>query len=76
MSYRDGELLREEVDKNGDGRPDSVTLYSDGEIATTREDLDYDGVTDIESTYERGKLVRRDLSSDTDLENWGDEAER
>ncbi len=76
LSYRDGELSREEVDKNGDGRPDSVTLYSDGEITTTREDVDYDGVTDIESTYEQGKLVRRDLSSDTDLENWGDEAEQ
>ena len=76
LSYRDGELVREEEDRNGDGRPDSVLLYSNGEIATTREDLDYDGVTDIESTYEGGKLVRRDLNSETGLENWGAEVER
>jgi hypothetical protein len=41
--YRDGVLLRVEVDRNHDGRVDEWTFYENGKLVRTEFDADGDG---------------------------------
>jgi hypothetical protein len=64
--YRDGRLLRESEDRDGDGRVDRLTRYdAEQRVAQRDEDQDGDGLVDARTFYENGKLVRRELVSET-----------
>ena len=68
-------LAREEEDRNGDGRPDRVTLFDEEERILQRdEDRNGDGVVDLRSVYSEGRLVRRELL-DEELEESIEEEE-
>jgi hypothetical protein len=64
--YQDGRLRLEREDRDGDGRVDRLTRY-DGEerMAQRDEDQDGDGLVDARAYYEGGKLVRRELVSES-----------
>jgi hypothetical protein len=60
--YQDGRLVREEDDRDGDGRPDRVTLFDEQERIRQRdEDRNGDGIVDLRSFYSEGRLIRREL---------------
>jgi hypothetical protein len=60
--FEDGRLVREEEDRDGNGRPDRVSYFDEQErIARREEDTDRDGVMDVRSFYQEGKLRRREL---------------
>ncbi len=70
--YRDGRPLRREEDRNGDGRADLTTWFdAAGQPLRRDEDGDGDGLVDMRSHFEGGRLVRRELLSDTALEGFG-----
>jgi hypothetical protein len=64
--YRNGRLAREREDRDGDGRVDRLTHYDAEErIARRDEDQDGDGLVDARAYYENGRLVRRELVSES-----------
>jgi hypothetical protein len=64
--YRDGRLSREREDRDGDGRIDRLTHYDAEERILRRdEDQDGDGLVDARAFYEAGRLVRRELVSES-----------
>jgi hypothetical protein len=66
--YREGRLTREREDRDGDGRVDRLTHYDAEERITRRdEDQDGDGLIDARAFYEAGRLVRRELVSESDF---------
>ena len=65
-----GQIEREEVDGNGDGRPDAISLYVNGQISEKREDIDFDGKPDVVSRYKNGKLASREADSSEVFELW------
>jgi hypothetical protein len=66
--YREGRLSREREDRDGDGRVDRLTHYDAEERITRRdEDQDGDGLIDARAFYEEGRLVRRELVSESDF---------
>jgi hypothetical protein len=64
--YVQGQLSLEREDRDGDGRIDRITRY-DGEqrVAQRDEDQDGDGLVDARAFYENGRLVRRELVSES-----------
>jgi hypothetical protein len=64
--YHEGRLLVEREDRDGDGRVDRLTRYDAEErMAQRDEDQDGDGLVDARAYYEGGKLVRRELVSES-----------
>ncbi len=64
--YREGRLALERDDRDGDGRVDRLTRYdADERVAQRDEDQDGDGLVDARAYYEAGRLVRRELVSET-----------
>src|SRR5262245_4331705 len=64
--YQNGRLSVEREDRDGDGRVDRVTRYdADERVVERDEDQDGDGLVDARSFYEAGRLVRRELVSET-----------
>jgi hypothetical protein len=64
--YRDGRLAIEREDRDGDGRVDRLTRYDTEErMAQRDEDQDGDGLVDARAYYEGGRLVRRELVSES-----------
>jgi hypothetical protein len=64
--YRDGHLAVEREDRDGDGRVDRLTRYDAEERMLQRdEDQDGDGLVDARAYYEGGRLVRRELVSES-----------
>ena len=64
--YHDGRLAVEREDRDGDGRVDRITHYDAAERPLQRdEDQDGDGLVDARSFYEEGRLVRRELVSES-----------
>jgi hypothetical protein len=64
--YVNGRLASEREDRDGDGRVDRVTRYDAEErVAQRDEDQDGDGLVDARAFYEGGRLVRRELVSET-----------
>jgi hypothetical protein len=64
--YHEGRLLVEREDRDGDGRVDRLTRYDAEErIAQRDEDQDGDGLVDARAYYEGGRLVRRELVSES-----------
>jgi len=64
--YRDGRLASEREDRDADGRVDRLTRYDAEERVVQRdEDQDGDGLVDARAYYENGRLVRRELVSES-----------
>jgi hypothetical protein len=64
--YHEGRLASEREDRDGDGRTDRLTRYDAAErVAQRDEDQDGDGLVDARAFYEDGRLVRRELVSET-----------
>ncbi|MET0384379.1 MAG: hypothetical protein ABW321_00400 [Polyangiales bacterium] len=68
----EGRPLREDADRNFDGRVDQATLYQSGEIVVNEFDNNFDGKIDGKVYYEKGKPVRaeRDLAGRSTETQW------
>ncbi|RJO71540.1 MAG: hypothetical protein C4523_04215 [Myxococcales bacterium] len=55
-------LVKRELDLNGDGRIDVITVYSpQGEIENESFDLDFDGRIDLVDHYVKGQVVQKSV---------------
>jgi hypothetical protein len=64
--YRDGQLASEREDRDADGRIDRITRYdAEQRVLQRDEDQDGDGLVDARAYYENGRLVRRELVSES-----------
>lgn len=62
--YNDeGRAVREEADRNFDGRMDSSTYFEGGRIVRVEVDANYDGAIDTKIFYERGVAVRSEVDA-------------
>jgi hypothetical protein len=72
--YDGGRLAKERDDLDGDGRVDVVTVYDAEERVQQRDaDKNGDGLVDERSFYSAGKLVRRELVTDPERIDDGDD---
>ncbi len=55
---KEGRPLREESDRDFDGKMDEITHYEDGRIALVEDDQDNNGVVDVKVFYENGRPLR------------------
>ncbi|MBX3271935.1 MAG: hypothetical protein KF729_16825 [Sandaracinaceae bacterium] len=71
--YNDeGRPLREEADRDFDGRMDMITFFQDGRIVRQEQDTNGDGRVDTKIFFERGRMVRteRDLAGRSTAARW------
>lgn len=68
----DGRSLREEADRNFDGKMDSITVYQNGAVMRQESDENYDGKIDTKIYFEAGKPQRaeRDLKGRSTATEW------
>ena len=68
----EGRSLREDSDRNFDGKWDQITSYQNGEIVVQEFDDNFDGRIDTKLFYEHGKPLRaeRDLSGRSSTTQW------
>jgi hypothetical protein len=68
----DGRSLREDSDRNFDGKWDQITHYQSGEIVVQEFDDNFDGKIDSKIYYENGKPLRaeRDLKGRSTATQW------
>ncbi|MDB4975832.1 MAG: putative lipoprotein [Myxococcaceae bacterium] len=68
----EGKPLREEADRNFDGKMDEVTFFQEGQVL--RQEFDYtgDGKVDTKIYFDAGKPLRaeRDLKARSTIERW------
>ncbi|MBF5043985.1 hypothetical protein FGE12_16415 [Aggregicoccus sp. 17bor-14] len=65
-------LVREQVDSDLNGRPDTVTVYEKGLVVRQERDLDGDGRPDVWVHYVGGRqtLTERDTNGDGRADSW------
>jgi len=64
--YQNGRLVSEREDRDADGRVDRLTRYdAEQRIVQRDEDQDGDGLVDARAYYDGGRLVRRELVSES-----------
>jgi hypothetical protein len=68
----EGKPLREEADRNFDGKMDEVTFFQEGQILRQEFDYTNDGKVDTKIYFDAGKPLRaeRDLQSRSTAERW------
>jgi len=68
----EGRPVREEADRNFDGRMDIITLFQDGRIVQQEIDENQDGRVDTKIFFENGRMVRteRDLAGRSTGSSW------
>jgi len=68
----EGRSLREEADRNFDGKMDQLLVYQNGQVAREELDGNYDGKIDTKIFYDGGKPQRaeRDLSGHSTAAQW------
>jgi hypothetical protein len=68
----EGRPLREEADRNFDGRMDELTLFQEGQILRQEFDANNDGKIDTKIYFDNGKPLRteRDLTGRSGGERW------
>jgi hypothetical protein len=64
--------MREEADRDFDGRIDEITLFTNGQISLQELDTKGDGVIDTRIFYEAGQPVRaeRDMTNRSTKAEW------
>lgn len=71
--YNDeGRPMREEADRNFDGRMDEVTYFQDGQVVRKEVDTDANGIVDLKTYFEGGKPQRAeaDLAGRSTTTEW------
>ncbi|MEM7606271.1 MAG: hypothetical protein AAF411_13020 [Myxococcota bacterium] len=71
--YNDeGRPLREEADRNFDGRMDEITFFDNGRIIRKEVDTNGSGIVDTKIFYENGRPLRteRDMAGRSTATNW------
>jgi antitoxin component YwqK of YwqJK toxin-antitoxin module len=63
-TYRNGELVKLERDRNLDGQTDWVEEYDHGKLTRLTRDDNFDGKPEIIDTYRHGKLVLAEYDLD------------
>ncbi len=67
LHYDDkGELVREQYDRDYDGRIDFGRYFKDGELFLDEQDANHDGYVDSWRRYDKGRLTRIDHDRDFD----------
>lgn len=68
----EGRPLREETDRDFDGKMDEITHYEDGRIALVEADQSNNGVIDVKVYYENGRPLRaeRDTAGRSTSTEW------
>jgi hypothetical protein len=68
----EGRPLREESDRNFDGRMDEITVFQEGQILRQEFDNTNDGKVDTKIFFDKGKALRaeRDLNGRSSAERW------
>jgi hypothetical protein len=68
----EGRPVREEADRDFDGRIDIITYFQDGRVVRQEIDSDEDGRIDTKIFFERGVMLRteRDLSGRSTASSW------
>lgn len=68
----EGKPLREEADRNFDGKMDEVTFFQEGQILRQEFDSTHDGKVDTKIYFDAGKPLRaeRDLKARSTAERW------
>jgi hypothetical protein len=68
----EGRPLREEADRNFDGKMDQLTVFQDGQILRQEFDSQADGKIDTKVFFDAGKPLRaeRDLAARSTAERW------
>lgn len=61
-----GEVVKEMIDFDFDGRFDVTNFIEKGQITKQEMDLNWDGKPDIVKYFEKGKIVRKELSTKLD----------
>lgn len=72
MYTDEGRPMREEADRDFDGRIDEITLFTNGQISLQELDTKGDGVIDTRIFYEAGQPVRaeRDMTNRSTKAEW------
>jgi hypothetical protein len=71
--YNDeGAALREEADRNFDGKMDELTFFQEGQILRQEFDANNDGKVDTKIYFDKGRPLRaeRDLQARSTLDRW------
>ncbi|MGB9599134.1 MAG: hypothetical protein ACPL7I_01160, partial [Myxococcota bacterium] len=58
-----GEVIREMIDFDFDGRFDTTNYIEKGQLVRQEMDLNWDGKPDIIKYFEKGKIVRKEIST-------------
>jgi hypothetical protein len=68
----EGAALREEADRNFDGRMDEITFFQEGQILRQEFDTNNDGKVDSKVYFDHGRPLRaeRDLQARSTAERW------
>jgi hypothetical protein len=68
----EGRPLREEADRNFDGRMDTITFFDSGSVAREEVDTDFDGKVDLKVFFSAGAAVRaeRDTAGRSTADAW------
>jgi hypothetical protein len=68
----EGQPLREEADRNLDGRMDEVTIFQQGQILRQEFDTTGNGVVDTKIFFDNGQPLRaeRDMAGRSTPEKW------
>lgn len=68
----EGRTVREEADRNFDGKMDLATQYQNGEIMREDFDANHDGKIELKVFYEKGEALRseRDIAGRSTPEAW------
>ncbi|HEY3855046.1 MAG TPA: hypothetical protein VGO67_11675 [Verrucomicrobiae bacterium] len=59
--YKNGVVVRSDVDNNFDGKPDETWTYSDRTLVKMEKDMDFNGTPDEFCTYENGVIQEVDI---------------
>jgi hypothetical protein len=68
----EGAALREEADRNFDGKMDELTFFQEGQILRQEFDFNHDGKVDTKIYFDKGRPLRaeRDLQARNSTERW------
>jgi hypothetical protein len=68
----EGRSMREDSDRNFDGKKDQITTYQSGEIVVQEFDDNFDGKIETKVFYDKGRPIRteRDLAGRSTPDQW------
>ena len=68
----EGRSLREDADRNFNGKMDLTVVYQEGQIVRKEFDDNHDGITDLKVFFDKGKPIRaeRDMAKRSSAAQW------